>query len=290
MDDAKKFSAALVAARSEALKAFGDDRLILERALVAPRHVEVQILADGHGRLLHLGERDCSIQRRHQKIVEEAPAPNLSTQVRDRLESVAVQVAATIDYVGAGTVECLVHDGAVYFMEMNTRLQVEHPVTEAITGLDLVEWQLRIACGEPLNLAQEDIRFSGHAIEVRLYAEDPAQDFLPQAGPIELWREPTGVRVDHGLVSGMELPPYYDCMLAKIIAHGATREESRKKLRRALGDTILFGVKTNRTFLRKILHDQAFVSGEASTAFIDHRFASVESRELVAGENVWGLA
>jgi geranyl-CoA carboxylase alpha subunit len=282
--------AALAAARSEARNAFGDPRLILERGLLAPRHIEVQVLADAHGAVLHLGERDCSIQRRHQKIIEEAPAPGLSSSLRTRMCEAAVQAACTVGYVNAGTVEFLVDGSEFFFMEMNTRLQVEHPATEAVTGLDLVEWQLRVARGEPLPWRQEDIAIQGHAIEVRLCAEDPVQDFLPQSGRIERWRAPAHVRVDHAIAEGMHLSPYYDSMLAKIVVHGATREQAREDLRNALQDTVLFGVASNRAFLARALDHPAFAAGALSTVFIGEHFPDAGTRAPGPGETAWALA
>ena len=270
--------AALRAARAEAAGAFGDDRLILERALLAPRHVEVQVFGDAHGHLLHLGERDCSVQRRHQKIVEETPAPGLSEDVRARLGEAAVRAAATVAYTGAGTVEFLLQGEDFFFMEMNTRLQVEHPVTEAVTGLDLVEWQLRVARGEPLPWRQQDLERTGHAIEARLCAEDPAADFMPQSGRVERWKAPPGVRTDHALVEGMLLSPFYDSMLAKIIAHGPTREAAREALRDALVGTVLFGVATNRAFLARLLDHPAFAAGAVSTGFVAEHFPDATAR------------
>jgi geranyl-CoA carboxylase alpha subunit len=282
--------AALMSARSEAAGAFGDARLILERALLAPRHIEVQVLADARGHTLHLGERDCSIQRRHQKIVEESPAPGFDATLRERIGATAVAVAQAVGYRGAGTVEFLFEDGGFHFMEMNTRLQVEHPVTEAVTGLDLVEWQLRIARGEPLPWSQDGITLSGHAIEVRLCAEDPALDFLPQIGRVELWRPPPGARVDHALADGLELTPHYDSMLGKIIVHAASREQARSALSRALDETVLLGVACNRGFLGQVVDHPAFVVGEVSTAFLGRHFAVPDQRESAPDESAWAGA
>jgi geranyl-CoA carboxylase alpha subunit len=282
--EAPLLTEALRAARSEAKKAFGADELILEKAIVEPRHVEIQVFADRHGHVIHLFERDCSIQRRHQKVVEEAPSPAMTPALRQSMGEAAVAAARSIGYVGAGTVEFLLApDGTFYFLEMNTRLQVEHPVTEAITGLDLVAWQLRVAAGETLPLRQEDVRLDGHAIEVRLYAEDAHGDFLPQAGTLLAWEPPraAGVRVDHGLASGVSISPYYDPMLAKIIAHGATREEARRRLVGALGETVALGVETNRRFLIDCLSHPVFAAGAISTAFIVQHFpASARARPL----------
>ena len=271
--DAAALPDALRSARSEAQGAFGDGTVILERAIVNPRHIEIQVFGDRYGNAIHLGERDCSVQRRHQKLIEEAPSPAVTQKLRTRMGQVAVAAVRQLRYEGAGTLEFLLDgNGQFYFMEMNTRLQVEHPVTEAITGLDLVELQLRVAGGEPLGLVQEDIKFSGHAIEVRLCSEDADRDFMPQSGRMALWQMPDGVRVEHALQSGAEIPPFYDSMIAKIIAHGADRNEARARLICALEQTAAFGVTTNQGFLISCLRHPAFAKGEATTAFIgNHR-------------------
>jgi geranyl-CoA carboxylase alpha subunit len=267
--DAAGFPDALRSARSEAQGAFGDAGVILERAILEPRHIEIQACGDRYGNAIHLGERDCSVQRRHQKLIEEAPSPAVSAELRARMGAVAVAAVKSIGYEGAGTLEFLLdRDGEFYFMEMNTRLQVEHPVTEAITGLDLVELQLRMASGEPLGLTQDDIKFSGHAIEVRLCSEDAAHDFMPQSGRMVLWQMPDGLRVEHALQSGSEIPPFYDSMIAKLISHGATRDEARRRLIHGLEQTAAFGVTTNQAFLAASLRHPAFAAGEATTAFI----------------------
>ena len=271
---------ALQAARSEAQSAFGSGELILERAVIEPRHVEIQVFADGHGNVVHLGERDCSIQRRHQKVVEEAPSPFVSPDLRAAMGQAAVEAARACGYRGAGTVEFLVDgDSAFYFLEMNTRLQVEHPVTEAITGQDLVAWQIAVAAGTPLPLTQEEITLRGWAMEVRLYAEDPRAGFMPQTGPVLVWDYPEGpgLRVDHGLRAGQVVSPHYDPMLAKIVAHGATREEARRQLVRAVEETVLLGVKSNKAFLAKILRHEIFAGGGATTGFLDAHFAGDET-------------
>ncbi|MBI2752251.1 MAG: ATP-grasp domain-containing protein [Betaproteobacteria bacterium] len=263
---------ALAQARSEAEHAFGDGRLLLERALEGARHVEVQVFADAHGDCIHLGERDCSVQRRHQKLIEESPSPAVNADLRASMGEAAVAAARAVGYVGAGTVEFLLGaDGRFWFMEMNTRLQVEHAVTEALTGLDLVEWQLRVAAGEPLPLAQQDVRLDGHAMEARLCAEDPAREFLPQSGKLAFWRSAEGVRVDHALETGIEVPPFYDSMIAKLIAHAATRDAAREKLARALDETIALGLPTNKSFLAAVLRDEVFARGEAKTEFLAER-------------------
>ncbi|KAB0483784.1 geranyl-CoA carboxylase alpha subunit [Pseudomonas reinekei] len=263
-------------ARSEALNGFGSGELILEQALIEPRHVEVQLFGDQHGNLIYLGERDCSIQRRHQKVIEEAPCPVMTGELRQAMGEAALKAGRAVNYVGAGTVEFLLDArGQFYFLEMNTRLQVEHPVTELITGLDLVAWQLNIADGQPLPLRQEQVQLTGHAMEVRLYAEDPAQGFLPQTGRIAGW-EPAlqdSVRFDHGLIEGQRISPFYDPMLGKIIAHGATREEARRKLLRAVQDSVLLGVQSNQRLLASLLQHPAFIRGEFSTGLIAQDFA-----------------
>lgn len=265
---------ALVRARSEAERAFGDGALILERALETPRHVEIQVLADGHGNVVHLGERDCSVQRRHQKVVEEAPSPAVDAELRARMGAGAVLAARACGYVGAGTVEFLLDGGAFHFLEMNTRLQVEHPVTEAVTGIDLVEWQIRVARGEVLPWRQEEIALNGHAIEVRLYAEDPAQGFLPQAGRLVRWRPAPGLRVDHGLAEGQVISTDYDPMLAKLIAHSPDRDTARRRLIRGLEETEVLGFRTNKAFLINLLRHDGFAAGAATTAFLERDFAA----------------
>ncbi|MEH2531123.1 geranyl-CoA carboxylase alpha subunit [Bradyrhizobium sp. AZCC 1588] len=273
VEDAAAFPDALRSARSEAQGAFGDPTVILERAIVDPRHIEIQVFGDRYGNAIHLGERDCSVQRRHQKLIEEAPSPKVTPDLRARMGAVAVAAVKSIGYEGAGTLEFLLDEsGEFYFMEMNTRLQVEHPVTEAITGLDLVELQLRIAAGQPLGLKQEDVKFSGHAIEVRLCSEDADHDFMPQSGRMALWQMPDGIRVEHALRSGSEIPPFYDSMIAKIISLGADRNEARGRLICGLEQTAAFGVTTNQGFLISCLRHPAFAKGEATTAFIgNHR-------------------
>ena len=259
-------------ARSEAENAFGSGRLILEKAIQRPRHVEMQVFGDAHGSIIHLGERDCSIQRRYQKVVEEAPSPAVDPDLRARMGQAAVDAARAVDYAGAGTVEFLLDaDDCFYFLEMNTRLQVEHPVTETITGLDLVALQLKVAAGEPLGLTQDDIRLSGHAMEVRLYAEDPANNFMPVTGPVDRFVIPSGegVRVDAGIEGGGAVSPYYDGMVAKIVAHGPTRDSARRRLIKALGGTALMGVSNNRDFLIDVLGRPKFAEGEATTAFLE---------------------
>jgi len=282
--DAAAFPDSLRSARSEAQSAFGDAAVILERAILDPRHIEIQVFGDRYGNAIHLGERDCSVQRRHQKLIEEAPSPAVSPELRARMGAIAVAAIKSIGYEGAGTLEFLLDASSeFYFMEMNTRLQVEHPVTEAITGLDLVELQLRVAGGEPLGLRQEDIKFSGHAIEVRLCTEDAAHDFMPQSGRMALWQMPEEIRVEHALQSGFEIPPFYDSMIAKLVSHGGTRDEARRKLIHGLEQTAAFGVTTNQTFLAACLRHPAFAAGGATTAFIGKYRDELMVRRLDVG-------
>lgn len=265
------FFQALAGARREALASFADDTMIIEKLILNPRHIEVQIMADNHGQVVHLFERDCSIQRRHQKIIEEAPAPNLSTDLRKKLAQAACEVASSIAYQGAGTVEFLVdRNEQFYFMEMNTRLQVEHPVTEMITGLDLVAWQLKIAANEPLPCNQEEISAKGHAIECRIYAEDPNQNFMPSIGPLDFLQEPVGegIRVDSGITAASTITMYYDPMIAKLIAWGEDRDQALLRLQHALKHYAVGGVKTNLLFLQAICGHSRFANAELSTDFL----------------------
>ena len=266
---------ALKTARSEAENAFGSGELIIEKAVIAPRHVELQVFGDTHGNYVHLFERDCSIQRRHQKVVEEAPCPVMTPELRQKMGEAAVAAAKSCDYVGAGTVEFLLDaSGEFYFLEMNTRLQVEHPVTEMVTGLDLVEWQLRVANGEKLPLQQSELTLNGHAIEVRLYAEDPRLDFLPQTGKILRWKpvESKNVRIDHGMLAQGEISPFYDPMVAKVIAYGETRTDAIRSLARAVEKSVLLGVNSNKEFLVNLLRHPIVVKGDTNTAFIQEHF------------------
>ena len=275
VQEEKNLVSALNSARSEALNAFGSDELILEKAIIEPRHVEVQVFADTHGNVIHLGERDCSVQRRHQKVVEEAPCPVMTPDLREKMGRAAVEAARSINYRGAGTVEFLLDaSGSFYFLEMNTRLQVEHPVTELVTGLDLVSLQIQVAEGAPLGLDQSDITLNGHAIEVRLYAEDTTQDFLPCTGRIDAWEPATGdgIRFDSGIDAGQEISPFYDPMIAKVISYGDSREAARYRLIEALKGSVIFGLTTNRGFLIDILAEEKFAKGEATTAFIGELF------------------
>ncbi len=281
--------AALHSARSEALSAFGSAELLIERALLQPRHVEVQIFADQHGHCLHLGERDCSVQRRHQKIIEESPSPAVDAALRERMGRCAVELALAAGYVGAGTVEFLLDDTVAdkdapsfYLMEMNTRLQVEHPVTEVVTGLDLVAWQLRVAQGEDLPLTQEQVTFTGHAIEVRLCAEDA--HYTPHSGTLAHFAEPhSNTRFDHAIYSGMTVAPYYDSMLGKLIAHAPTRQQAIEQLSNALAQTQLLGLPSNRSFLKAILQDEEFQAGQARIPYLVHKAESLR-QQLQADE------
>jgi 3-methylcrotonyl-CoA carboxylase alpha subunit len=275
--EAREIEGALSAARRLAESAFGDGALLLERYLPAPRHLEVQVFADRHGNFVHLGDRDCSTQRRHQKLIEEAPAPHVPDAVRERLRAAALIVAREIGYVSAGTVEFLFDGGEFYFMEMNTRLQVEHTVTEAVTGLDLVEWQLRVAAGEPLPLAQSDIELRGHAIEARVCAEDPERGFLPSAGHLELleWPRMEGVRVDAGFGSGDSVPDTYDSLLGKVIAHAPERSGAATLLASALEHTYCAGVKSNERWLARLLRTPRFLKVEHNISLLDSGKAQV---------------
>jgi 3-methylcrotonyl-CoA carboxylase alpha subunit len=277
VDKHADFDAALAAAMREAKAAFGDERVLIEKYIDAPRHIELQIFADNHGNVIHLNERDCSLQRRHQKVIEEAPAPGMSAALRATMGAAAVAAAKACGYVGAGTVE-FIADGAAglkedafWFMEMNTRLQVEHPVTEAITGLDLVEWQFKIASGEKLPLTQDQVPLNGHAVEVRLYAEDPERGFLPSTGKLIALKFPKGegLRIDSGVEAGDEVTPFYDPMIAKLIAHGATRSDALDRLAAALDATIVIGPRSNAGFLAALCRAPAFQGGKFDTGFID---------------------
>ncbi|TGE01228.1 acetyl-CoA carboxylase biotin carboxylase subunit [Methylobacterium nonmethylotrophicum] len=303
------FADALASAQREAQNAFGDPRVLVEKYVLAPRHVEIQVFCDAHGNAVHLFERDCSLQRRHQKVIEEAPAPGMPDAVRAAMGRAAVEAAKAVGYVGAGTVE-FIADGreglkpdGFWFMEMNTRLQVEHPVTEAITGHDLVEWQFRVASGEPLPATQDDLTIHGHAVEARLYAEDPDHGFLPSTGPLRALDLPSGegIRVDTGVRAGDRVTPFYDPMIAKVIAHGATRTEALDRLAGALGRTVVAGPKTNVAFLKALAEAPDFREGRFDTGFIDrdlsaltapspHRDAAIRAglRALVARERPAG--
>lgn len=282
VDRQEDFPAALSSARREAKASFGDDRVLVEKYVTTPRHIEIQLFGDSHGNVVHLFERDCSAQRRHQKVIEEAPAPGMSEEMRAAMGAAAVQAAKAIDYAGAGTVEFIVDASEglkpdrFWFMEMNTRLQVEHPVTELITGLDLVEWQIRVASGEPLPLSQEDLAINGHAVEARIYAEDAGKGFLPAVGRLAHLRFPDGdIRVDAGVREGDEITPFYDPMIAKVIAHGKTRAEALSRLAGALGRTEIAGTVTNTAFLAKLCRDADFAAGRLDTGLIDRNLESL---------------
>ena len=281
VDKHAEFEAALEGAIREAESAFGSSRVLLEKYVAAPRHIEIQVFADGHGHVIHLGERDCSLQRRHQKVIEEAPAPGMTPELRARMGAAAVEAARAVGYVGAGTVE-FIADGtkglradAFWFIEMNTRLQVEHPVTEAVTALDLVEWQFRVASSEKLPLEQSQVRFDGHAVEARVYAEDPENGFLPSTGRIVAMELPADIRVDSGFATGGEVTPYYDAMIAKLIAHAPTREAALDRLVAALDRTLIAGPRSNVAFLAALTRASEFRQGKVDTGFIDRNLAAL---------------
>ena len=294
VDAPGELAGALVSARRIAAAAFDDDTLFLERLIIRPRHIEVQVLADAHGAVIHLGERECSLQRRHQKIIEEAPSALLDAATRARIGEAACEVARSVDYTGAGTVEFLVSANdptEFFFMEMNTRLQVEHPVTELVTGIDLVEWQLRIAAGEPLSFAQDDVTLTGHAVEARVYAENPGRGFLPTTGTVLSLREPADVRVDSGLAEGLTIGGSYDPMLSKVIAHGPDRATALSRLSAALGRTTILGLHTNLEFLRDLVDVPEVRAGDLDTGLIERLLPSIPARapddELYAVAALW---
>jgi 3-methylcrotonyl-CoA carboxylase alpha subunit len=281
VDRHAEFDAALGSAIREAEAAFGSSRVLIEKWIASPRHIEFQVFADKHSNVIHLGERDCSLQRRHQKVIEEAPAPGMASELRARMGAAAVEAAKAVGYAGAGTVE-FIADGtkglrpdAFWFIEMNTRLQVEHPVTEAVTGLDLVEWQFRIAAGETLPLTQNQVRIDGGAVEARVYAEDPANDFLPSTGAIVALRLPSDLRVDTGVEAGDEVTPYYDAMIAKLIAHGPTRQVALERLTDALDHTLIVGPRSNVALLAALCRSREFRQGEIDTGYIDRSLAAL---------------
>ena len=274
--DESDLRSALETAQSEALASFGDDAVYIEKAVVRPRHIEIQVFSDTHGNHVHLGERECSIQRRHQKVIEEAPSPIDSAELRSEMGECAVQIARAVNYVGAGTIEFLVSDvdRSFYFLEMNTRLQVEHPVTELVTGIDLVREQINVAAGAPLSFAQDDIKLHGHAIECRIYAEDPGANFMPSPGRISRLRIPQGpgVRDDGGVYQGSEVSIYYDPMISKFAVHGRSRAEAIDRMRRALAEYEIEGVKTTLPFFRDVMRDEEFIAGRLDTGFISRFF------------------
>lgn len=277
VDAAADFADALASCQREAASSFGDDRVLIEKYILAPRHIEVQIFGDTHGNIVHLFERDCSMQRRHQKVIEEAPAPGMDKEARFAVCEAAIKAARAVNYIGAGTIEFIadasqgLHADRIWFMEMNTRLQVEHPVTEAITGVDLVEWQLRVASGEPLPLRQEQIAINGHAVEARLYAEDPARGFLPSTGKLDVLDFPGNARVDTGVEAGSTISPFYDPMIAKLITHGDTREDAIALLRADLSRLTVWPVRTNAGFLFRLLGEDSFAHGQLDTGLIERR-------------------
>jgi acetyl-CoA carboxylase, biotin carboxylase subunit len=275
VEKAEEFVEQMNLAIREAESSFGDGSVFIERYVGSPRHIEIQVLADTHGNTVHLFERECSIQRRHQKVIEEAPSVILTPELREAMGKAACDVAKSCNYVGAGTVEFLYEKGEFFFLEMNTRLQVEHPVTEMITGLDLVEQQIKVARGEKLAFTQDDLKINGHSLEVRVYAEDPQNNFLPDIGTLEVYKRPTGegVRVDDGFEEGMEIPIYYDPMISKLIVHAPTREEAIEKMTKAIGDYDIVGIKTTLDFCKFTINHAAFKSGDFDTHFVPQYFS-----------------
>ena len=268
-----------VAARNESAAAFGDDRVYVEKFLTNPRHIEIQILGDSHGNIVHLGERDCSVQRRHQKLIEESPSPAVSPELRARMGADAIKLAREVGYSSAGTVEFLLdEDGSYYFMEMNTRIQVEHPVSEMVTGIDLMKWQISVAAGDALQFGQDDIEIFGHSIECRINAEDPTRDFMPVPGKIVGFHCPggPGVRVDSHIYAGYTVPPYYDSLLAKVIVHGRDRAEALDRMRRALSECVIEGLPTSIPFHQEVLNHPIFIAGEATTKFLDDKMEDLK--------------
>ena len=281
VEEAGAFADALVSCRREAAASFGDDRVLIEKYISGPRHIEVQVFGDSHGNVVHLFERDCSLQRRHQKVIEEAPAPGMDQATRQAICSAAVKAARAVNYVGAGTIEFIadasegLRADRIWFMEMNTRLQVEHPVTEAITGQDLVEWQLRVASGEPLPKRQDELAISGWAMEARLYAENPATGFLPSIGRLDRLRLPNDIRVDSGVEEGGEITAHYDPLIAKLIVHAPDRTEAAAKLAKACGQIEVWPVKTNAGFLARAASHADFIAGRIDTGFIERHGAQL---------------
>ncbi|MGO4818054.1 acetyl-CoA carboxylase biotin carboxylase subunit [Flavobacterium sp. W22_SRS_FP1] len=287
VENAEEFESQMNRAISEALNAFGDGSVFIEKYVGSPRHIEIQILADSHGNILYLFERECSIQRRHQKVIEEAPSSVLTPELRKNMGEAAVLVAKSCDYLGAGTVEFLLDENNnFFFLEMNTRLQVEHPVTELITGLDLVEQQIKVARGEALAFKQEDLKIKGHAVELRVYAEDPMNDFLPSVGHLDVYQLPVGegVRVDNGFEQGMDIPIYYDPMLAKLITYGETREEAIQIMVKAIGGYLVEGVQTTLPFGKFVFEHEAFRSGNFDTHFVKKYYNATELKDQLAQE------
>jgi 3-methylcrotonyl-CoA carboxylase alpha subunit len=293
VESASEFDDALHAARNESLSSFGSDHVLLEKYFTDLRHVEIQVLGDRHNNLVHLFERECSIQRRHQKIVEESPSPAVTAELRGEMTSAALALARAVSYVNAGTLEfILTPEGNFYFLEMNTRLQVEHPVSELVAGVDIAEWQIRLAAGETLTLQQSDLSIRGHALECRIYAEDPADDFMPSIGQISFYRPAAGpgVRVDDGIEAGTQISPYYDPMLAKVIVWGADRPEAIRKMTRALQDTVILGVTTNIPYLLDIVNHPDFRKGHLSTRFLQEQLPSWRPTVDASGSTWLALA
>ena len=282
VNNENEFEEQMKLAVSEAISAFGDGSVFIEKFVTSPRHIEIQVLGDTHGNILYLFERDCSIQRRHQKVVEEAPSSCLTPALRKQMGEAAVQVARSVNYVGAGTVEFIVNDKLeFYFLEMNTRLQVEHPVTEMISGIDLVKEQIQIARGEKISFSQEDLKINGHALELRVYAEDPTNNFLPDIGKLEIYETPKGdgVRVDDGFEQGMDIPIYYDPMIAKLVVHGINRMDAIEKMKKAIADYKIVGVKTTLPFGTFVMNHAAFTTGNFDTKFVENYFHPNEKNE-----------
>ncbi|SAL54342.1 carbamoyl-phosphate synthase L chain ATP-binding protein [Caballeronia cordobensis] len=299
VEKSEDFAAALASCKREAASSFGNDRVLIEKYLLRPRHVEVQVFADKHGNAVYLFDRDCSVQRRHQKVLEEAPAPGLADETRRAMGEAAVAAARAVNYVGAGTVEFIMtQDGQFYFMEMNTRLQVEHPVTEMVTGLDLVEWQLRVAAGEPLPLNQDQLKVHGHAIEARIYAENPSRGFLPSTGTLKHLRVPHAVefsidgdvRVDSGVRQGDSITPFYDPMIAKLIVHGRDRRDALSRMARALAECEIVGLSTNVEFLQRIVKSEPFSSGDLDTGLIERHHDALFAPSTVSRKSALALA
>ncbi len=293
VESADALEQGLVSAKSEAKSAFGSDEIILEKAITNAHHVEIQVFADKHGNIVHLGERDCSLQRRHQKVIEEAPSPIVTADIRQKMGESAVAAARAVNYCGAGTVEFLLTEkGEYYFLEMNTRLQVEHPVTEYVTGLDLVAWQLMVADGQPLPLKQNEISITGHAMEARLYAEDPENNFLPQTGKVFVWKAQKDdyVRCDSGIRESQEISAFYDPMVAKIVTFGDTRDQARRRLDSALKNSAFVGPQTNKNFLSQLLNTESFIAGKAHTQYIDENLDEITERPSEESDTLLSLA
>ena len=286
VNDKSAFAETLESARKKSMAIYGDDSLLVEKCLKSVRHVEFQILGDTHGNIIHCFERECSVQRRHQKMVEESPSPVMNDALRKTMGEAAVSVARAVNYTNAGTVEFVLDDnGQFYFLEMNTRLQVEHPVTEAVTGLDLVGMQIKIAEGEPLGVKQKDLAINGHAIECRIYAEDPENNFIPSSGRIHLWKEPSGIRIDSGIESSSEISINFDPMLAKFISHADNRSDAIRIMNYALKNSVALGIATNIDFISDFLMNEIYYSGAVKTDYFDSSFSTIPARGLLSGRN-----